>query len=87
MSDPAQRKGFGRVGWAQYKEGTDMDQVVKTLDGSTVRPSEHVDSVRLLMAGDADPRLCLPHDAQYRGLFGARQVHAKRVQSGGTTAT
>ncbi len=36
ISDPSQKKGFGRVGWAQYRDGTDMDQVIKTLDGATV---------------------------------------------------
>jgi hypothetical protein len=36
LSDPSMKKMFHRVGWAQFKDGTDMDEVVKVLDGMEV---------------------------------------------------
>lgn len=37
LSEPATKRAFHRVGWAQFSEGEDMDQIVRVLDGMELR--------------------------------------------------
>lgn len=36
LSEPSVKRAFHRVGWAQYAEGIEVEQVVKTVDSSRV---------------------------------------------------
>jgi hypothetical protein len=36
LSEPSSKRSFHRVGWAQYEDGVDVNEVVNTIDGSKV---------------------------------------------------
>lgn len=36
LSDPSAKRGFHRVGWAQYEEGVNVEEAVNTIDSSKI---------------------------------------------------